>query len=105
MKQKSVLITGCSTGIGRCLALGLHARGSRVCASVKQEKDVAALLAAGVESLVLDLRSSDSIRDAMEEVLARSGGQLYALLNNGAYGHPGAVEALTRAALRLRSST
>ena len=105
MHQKSILITGCSSGIGRCLALGLHARGYRVFASVKQEKDVAALLAAGVESLVLDLRSSDSIRDAMEEVLARSGGQLYALINNGAYGQPGAVEDLTRAALRLQFET
>ena len=105
MKQKSVLITGCSTGIGRCLALGLHARGYRVFATVKQEKDVAALLAAGIESLVLDLRSSDSIRDALEEVLVRSGGQLYALINNGAYGQPGAVEDLTRATLRLQFET
>jgi len=105
MHQKSVLITGCSTGIGRCLALGLHARGYRVFASVKQEKDVAALRAAGLESLVLDLRSPDSIRAAMDEVLTRCGGQLYALINNGAYGQPGAVEDLTREALRLQFET
>ena len=105
MNQKSVLITGCSTGIGRCLAFGLHARGYRVFASVKQEKDVAALRAAGPESLVLDLRSSDSIRAAVDEVLARCGGQLYALINNGAYGQPGAVEDLTREALRLQFET
>jgi len=105
MHQKSVLITGCSSGIGRCLALGLHARGYRVFASVKQEKDVAALRAAGLESLVLDLRAPDSIRAAVEEVLARTGGQLYALINNGAYGQPGAVEDLTREALRLQFET
>jgi NAD(P)-dependent dehydrogenase (short-subunit alcohol dehydrogenase family) len=105
MHQKSVLITGCSTGIGRCLALGLQARGYRVFASVKQEKDVAALRAAGLESLVLDLRSPDSIRAAVDEVLARCGGQLYALINNGAYGQPGAVEDLTREALRLQFET
>lgn len=105
MQQKTILITGCSTGIGRCLALGLHARGYRVFASVKQEKDVAALRAAGLESLVLDLRSSDSIRAAVDEVLAHSGGQLYALINNGAYGQPGAVEDLTREALRLQFET
>jgi NAD(P)-dependent dehydrogenase (short-subunit alcohol dehydrogenase family) len=105
MHQKSVLITGCSTGIGRCLALGLHARGYRVFASVKQEKDVTALHAAGLECLVLDLRSPDSIRAAVDEVLARCGGQLYALINNGAYGQPGAVEDLTREALRLQFET
>jgi len=105
MHQKSVLITGCSSGIGRCLALGLHARGYRVFASVKQEKDVAALRAAGLESLVLDLRAPDSIRAAVDEVLARTGGQLYALINNGAYGQPGAVEDLTREALRLQFET
>jgi NAD(P)-dependent dehydrogenase (short-subunit alcohol dehydrogenase family) len=105
MQQKSVLITGCSTGIGRCLALGLHRRGYHVFASVKQEKDVTALRAAGLESLMLDLRSPDSIRTAVDEVLARSGGQLYALINNGAYGQPGAVEDLTREALRLQFET
>src|SRR4030067_1134919 len=105
MLQKSILITGCSSGIGRCLALGLHARGYRVFATVKQEKDIAALRAAGLESLVLDLRSPDSIRAAVDEVLAKCDDQLYALINNGAYGQPGAVEDLTRAALRLQFET
>jgi NAD(P)-dependent dehydrogenase (short-subunit alcohol dehydrogenase family) len=105
MSQKSILITGCSTGIGRCLALGLHTRGYRVFASVKQEKDQAALRAAGLECLVLDLRSPESIRAAVDQVLAQTGGQLDALINNGAYGQPGAVEDLTRAALRLQFET
>lgn len=105
MEQKAVLITGCSTGIGRCLALGLQTRGYRVFASVRQEKDVASLRAAGLECLTLDLRSPDSIHDAVEEVLARTGGKLYALINNGAYGQPGAVEDLSREALRLQFET
>jgi NAD(P)-dependent dehydrogenase (short-subunit alcohol dehydrogenase family) len=105
MHPKSILITGCSSGIGRCLALGLHARGYRVFASVKQEKDMATLRATGLESLVLDLRSSDSIRAAVDNVLALTGGRLDALINNGAYGQPGAVEDLTRAALRLQFET
>jgi len=105
MEQKAVLITGCSTGIGRCLALGLQARGYRVFASVRQEKDVASLRAAGLECLTLDLRSPDSIHNAVEEVLARTGGTLYALINNGAYGQPGAVEDLSREALRLQFET
>jgi NAD(P)-dependent dehydrogenase (short-subunit alcohol dehydrogenase family) len=105
MDKKSVLITGCSTGIGHCLALGLQARGYRVFASVKQEKDTAALRDAGLESLVLDLRSGDSIRAAVNDVLTRSGGRLYGLINNGAYGQPGAVEDLSREALRLQFET
>jgi NAD(P)-dependent dehydrogenase (short-subunit alcohol dehydrogenase family) len=105
MHQKTVLITGCSSGIGRCLALGLHARGYRVFATVKQSKDIPALRTAGLESLVLDLRSSDSIHAAVDDVLARCSGQIFALINNGAYGQPGAVEDLTRETLRLQFET
>lgn len=102
---RSVLITGCSSGIGRCLALGLKARGWRVFASVRQEKDLADLRAAGLDARVLDLRSSESIRAAVKEVLAVTGGTLDALINNGAYGQPGAVEDLTRTALREQFET
>jgi len=105
MARQSVLITGCSSGIGRCLALGLHKRGYRVFASVRNPADVASLDAEGLESLVLDLDSSDSIHRAVDEVLARSGGRLYALINNGAYGQPGAVEDLSRDVLRRQFET
>lgn len=105
MNQKSALITGCSSGIGRCLALGLHARGWRVFATVRQEKDVAGLTADGLESLVLDLRSTESIDSAVANILARTGGRLDALINNGAFGLPGAVEDLTRNALRDQFET
>lgn len=105
MEKKSVLITGCSSGIGRSLALGLQRRGYRVFASVKQEKDVDALHAQGIESLVLDLRCSDSIQAAVNRVLAATNGGLDALINNGAYGLPGAVEDLSREALRQQFET
>ena len=105
MEKKSVLITGCSSGIGRTLALGLHARGYRVFATVRQAKDMAGLIALGLESLTLDLASSESIQQAVEEMLARTQGKLYALINNGAYGQPGAVEDLTRDALRKQFET
>jgi NAD(P)-dependent dehydrogenase (short-subunit alcohol dehydrogenase family) len=103
--MKSVLITGCSSGIGRCLARGLSARGYRVFATVRQPQDVAALEAEGLESFVLDLTSSESIETAVAEAKRRSGGQLYALVNNGAFGIPGAVEDLTRTALRDQFET
>lgn len=101
----SVLITGCSSGIGLCVARGLQARGYRVFASVRKAEDVAKLEAEGLESLVLDLRDSASIQAAVNEVLQRSGGQLYGLFNNGAYGQPGAVEDLSRNALREQFET
>lgn len=101
----AILITGCSSGIGRCLAVGLKARGYRVFASVHQAKDLAGLAALGLETLVLDLASSESIRGAVDDVLARTGGQLFALVNNGAYGQPGAVEDLSRALLREQFET
>jgi NAD(P)-dependent dehydrogenase (short-subunit alcohol dehydrogenase family) len=99
MTDRSILITGCSTGIGRCVADGLAARGYRVFATARKPEDVERLQAAGLESLQLDLRDSESIAAAVDEVLARTGGRLYALFNNGAYGQPGAVEDLSRALL------
>lgn len=100
MYPKTILITGCSSGIGRCAALGLAKRGYRVFASARKEEDVRLLQADGLESVQLDLADSQSIRQAVEEIMARSGGQLYALFNNGAYGQPGAVEDLRREVLR-----
>lgn len=105
MEPKSVLITGCSTGIGHCLARGLRERGYRVFATARKPADVAALSAAGLESLPLDLDSSGSIRAAVATVLDRTQGRLYALVNNGAYGQPGAVEDLSRAVLRAQFET
>ncbi len=99
-QERTILISGCSSGIGRCAAEGLRARGWRVFATARQPADVAQLQAAGLESLLLDLNDSASIRTAVATVLERSGGRLDALFNNAAYGQPGAVEDLSRAALR-----
>ncbi|HEU5338532.1 MAG TPA: SDR family NAD(P)-dependent oxidoreductase [Sulfuricaulis sp.] len=104
-EPRAVLISGCSTGIGRCVAHGLRRRGYRVFASARRQADVENLSAAGFESLPLDLDSSDSIRTAVATVLERTGGRLYALVNNGAYGQPGAVEDLSREVLRTQFET
>ena len=99
-KNKTILITGCSTGIGNCVAHGLHQRGYRVFASVRNPGDRAAFEGTGIECLVLDYCDSASIKSAVEQVLEQTGGQLYALFNNGAYGQPGACEDLSREAIR-----
>jgi NAD(P)-dependent dehydrogenase (short-subunit alcohol dehydrogenase family) len=103
--MKSVLITGCSSGIGVAAARALHARGWRVFATARKPADVERLNAEGLESLVLDLDDSASIRAAVAEILARTGGRLDALFNNGGFGQVGAVEDLTRDALRQQFET
>jgi NAD(P)-dependent dehydrogenase (short-subunit alcohol dehydrogenase family) len=103
--KRSVLITGCSSGIGECVARGLHARGYRVFASVRNPDDCAALEQNGIECLLLDYADSASIKAAVGQVLERTGGHLYALFNNGAYGQPGACEDLSRAAMRQQFET
>lgn len=103
--KRTVLITGCSSGIGHAVAVGLKARGYRVFASARKPEDVARLQAEGLESLQLDLNDSASIRSALAKVLAETGGTLYALFNNGGYGQPGAVEDLSRQAVREQFET
>lgn len=98
--QKSILITGCSSGIGLDAAKTLHSEGWRVFATCRQSKDVDTLLDAGLESFVLDYNDSESVRQGAAEALERTGGTLDALYNNGAYGIPGFTEDIPREALR-----
>lgn len=104
-QDRSILITGCSSGIGECVAYGLRERGYRVFASVRKPKDRATFLAAGMECLVLDYCDSESIKAAVEQLLEKTDGRLYALFNNGAYGQPGACEDLSRGAIRRQFET
>lgn len=102
---RTILITGCSSGIGYHCAHGMAARGWRVFATTRREADRDRLIAEGLEALQLDLEDSHSIESAVEEVLRRTGGRLDAVVNNGAYGLPGAVEDLSRDALRALFET
>jgi NAD(P)-dependent dehydrogenase (short-subunit alcohol dehydrogenase family) len=102
---RAVLITGCSSGIGLCLAEGLHALGYRVFATARKAEDLALLSQRGFETLELDLTSPPSIHAAADEVLRRTSGRLYALINNAGYGQPGAVEDLTRTTLQAQFET
>ncbi|PLL11905.1 short-chain dehydrogenase [Tabrizicola sp. TH137] len=98
--MRSILITGCSSGIGYDAAHALKARGWRVFATCRQPADCDRLIAEGLESFPLDYASEDSIAAAVAETLSRTGGRLDALFNNGAFACPGAVEDLPRGALR-----
>ena len=100
MAQKSILITGCSSGIGYDAAHGLKAEGWRVFAACRQQKDCDRLAAEGLETVQLDYSDEASITAALQHVLDQTGGTLDALFNNGAYACPGANEDLPRGALR-----
>ncbi|MDQ0325586.1 NAD(P)-dependent dehydrogenase (short-subunit alcohol dehydrogenase family) [Rhodopseudomonas julia] len=103
---RSILITGCSSGIGRHCALGMARRGWRVFATARNEADLAALRGAGarygLEAIYLDYADEASIEAALNSVLAATEGRLDALFNNGAYSQPGALEDLSSAVLRAQ---
>jgi NAD(P)-dependent dehydrogenase (short-subunit alcohol dehydrogenase family) len=97
---KSILITGCSSGIGLDAARGLKARGWRVFASCRQQADCDRLIAEGFDSPRMDYADEHSLEQGLAQVLDATGGRLDALYNNGAFACPGAVEDLPRGALR-----
>jgi NAD(P)-dependent dehydrogenase (short-subunit alcohol dehydrogenase family) len=97
--MKSLLITGCSSGIGHKCAHGMKARGWRVFATARKDEDLQRLAAEGLEALYLDYAEPQSVAACAADVHKRTGGRLDALFNNGAYGQPGAVEDLRREVL------
>ncbi len=103
--RRCILITGCSSGIGRTCALGMMARGWRVFATARRKEDIEALQDMGLDALYLDYDEPESITACVSDLLRMSGGRLDALFNNGAYGQPGAVEDLSREVLRRQFET
>ncbi|SDW57346.1 SDR family NAD(P)-dependent oxidoreductase [Litoreibacter albidus] len=100
MTRKTILITGCSTGIGYDAAHALHKRGWRVFATCRSQADCDRLISEGLESFPLDQSDTASMTAAVEETLSRTGGTLDALFNNAAFGFPAAVEDVPTDALR-----
>ena len=100
MNERTILITGCSSGIGYDAAHGLRERGWRVFASCRAQADCDRLRAEGFEAPRIDYEDEASIASGLAEVLEATGGRLDALFNNGAYACPGLVEDLPRGALR-----
>jgi NAD(P)-dependent dehydrogenase (short-subunit alcohol dehydrogenase family) len=103
--EKSILITGCSSGIGLSAALTLKQKGYRVFACARRDSDVAHLKTLGFEAVKLDIDDTLSIQTALDEVLKATGGTLYAVFNNSGYVQAGAVEDLSREANRAQFET
>ncbi len=104
-KNRSILITGCSSGIGYCAAKTLHNRGYQVYATTRKAEDTELFSSLGIRSLQLDLDDPQSIGNTLAVVLNESGGNLYGLFNNGGFGQTGAVEDVPTDALRAQFET
>ncbi len=103
--KKSILITGCSSGIGYETAHYLHNNGYDVYATARKENDVKTLQKEGLNAFHLDVTDTASIDRTLAAVLEQTGGTLYALFNNAGYGQPGALEDLPGEALREQLET
>ena len=100
MEPKNILITGCSSGIGKNAAITLHNKGWRVFATCRSKNDCKFFKNLGIESFELDLQSEKSINNAVELIKKKTKSRLDALYNNGAYAIPGAIQDMPRDALR-----
>ncbi len=100
MKTKNILITGCSSGIGKNVAITLHNKGWRVFATCRSKTDCTFFTKLGIESFPLDLLKEESINCAVSLVKQKTKSQLDVLFNNGAYAIPGAIQDIPRSAMR-----
>ncbi|MCB0864259.1 MAG: SDR family oxidoreductase [Solirubrobacterales bacterium] len=95
--SRTVLITGCSTGIGRASALRLDAAGWRVFAGVRKEEDAESIAAAGSDRLqpvIVDVTDSASIDLCRERVEKDCPEGVYGLVNNAGAAHVGPLEVM-----------
>ena len=104
MSSRAVLITGCSTGIGRACAERLARAGHTVYATARRLESIEDLRAAGCRTLALDVTDEASMRAAVEAVKAEQGA-VGALVNNAGYSQSGAVETLSMEDLRRQFET
>jgi len=102
--SKTVLITGCSTGIGRATAEHLAARGWTVYATARRPESIRDLATRGCKTLALDVCDDASMRAAVETI-ERGGGTVGVLVNNAGYGQEGAFEEVPMAEVRRQFET
>src|SRR5213595_170449 len=102
--SRAVLITGCSTGIGRATAEHLAARGWTVYATARRPEAIRELGSRGCRTLALDVCDEASMRAAVETV-ERAEGAVGVLVNNAGYGQEGAVESVPMADVRRQFET
>lgn len=105
MRNQVILITGCSTGIGYNAVLTLQKRGHRVIATCRKQSDVDRLISQGIESVQMDIASSQSIANGFSEILVKTNGRIDVLINNAGYTQVGALEDVCFDVLQEQFST
>ena len=103
--EKTILITGCSSGIGYDSAHYLHNNGYKVFATARRPEDVQRLHEEGLQSSLLDVTKPETISKTLNSILAQTDGKLYAVFNNAGYGQPGAVEDIPTDVLKEQFET
>lgn len=103
--MKTILITGCSSGIGYAAAKQLKTLGYRVFATARKTSDVERLTNEGLEGIQLDVTDSVSAQRAIETILSRTGGTLDALFNNAGILQAGAIEDLSHEQMLAQFAT
>jgi NAD(P)-dependent dehydrogenase (short-subunit alcohol dehydrogenase family) len=102
--SKAVLVTGCSSGIGRATALRLARSDWKVYASARRPETIADLRDAGCQTLALDVTDEQSMRAAVDTV-EQTEGAVGVLINNAGYSQSGAVETVPLDAVRRQFET
>lgn len=103
--QKSVLITGCSSGIGLDSALELKRQGFQILAGCRKPDDVARMNSMGFTGVLIDLDSPESVDRAADDVIALSDNRLYGIFNNAGYGVYGPLSTISREQMEQQFSS
>jgi short-subunit dehydrogenase len=104
-KKQSILITGCSSGIGLETAILMHKKGFDVFATARKDSDVTYLKSLGIKSYLLDVTKKDTIILCLDYILKQTGGTLDILFNNAGFGQPGALEDISTNTLKEQFET
>ena len=105
LKNSTILITGCSSGIGYETAYHLHQKGYKVFATARKKEDVYKLRELGLTSFLLDVTKKETIPDTLDKILKMTNGKIDVVFNNAGFGQPGAVEDITTDILKEQFET
>jgi len=105
LRLKTILITGCSSGIGLETAIYLKSKGYQVFATARQPKDVEMLQKLHFDAFLLDVTKKETISNTIKQIVQRTNGTLDIVFNNAGFGQPGALEDISTEVLKEQFET